>query len=49
MKSDTHTLPPLVRSPLDALRAALPDAQRWHLDGSIGGVAPEPTAPAALA
>jgi integron integrase len=29
-----------VRSPLDALRAALPDAQRWHLDGRTGGVAP---------
>jgi len=26
-----------VRSPLDALRAALPDAQRWQLDGSVGG------------
>ena len=40
-----------VRSPLDALRAALPDVQRWHLDGSIGGVAfkPPATAPAALA
>jgi integron integrase len=31
-----------VKSPLDALRAALPDAQRWHLDGSVGGVAPPP-------
>ena len=38
-----------VRSPLDALRAALPDAQRWHLDGSVGGAAPEPVPPAALA
>jgi len=25
-----------VRSPLDALRAALPDAQRWQLDGPVG-------------
>ena len=38
-----------VRSPFDALRAALADAQRSHLDGSVGGVAPEPMPPPALA
>jgi len=35
-----------VRSPLDALRASLPDAQRWHLDGRVGGVAPTPASAA---
>ncbi len=31
-----------VRSPLDALRATLPDVQRWQLDGHIGGLAAHP-------
>ena len=38
-----------VRSPLDALRAGLPDAQRWQLDGLLDPVSPRALAPVARA